>query len=110
METKMRRLLFTIILVILGTKATEAKSSISKIPANPSTVKDVSESLEKWPHLNLLSSKAEKEYYDTLWNPRMSSTLNQKYLLKKFIDTCCDFSFQTQSTGIDGVYQGFASL
>ena len=95
--------------MLLGTKDVEAKSFISKTSANPSTVKDVSESLEKWPHLNLLSSKAEKTCYDSLWNPRMSSTLNQKYLLKKFIDTCCDFSFQTQPTGINGVYQGFAS-
>ena len=105
----MRKLLFTIILVLFGIKDIEAKSSASKTSATPSAVKDVSESLEKWPHLNLLSSTAEKTYYDSLWSPRMSSTLNQKYLLKKFIDTCCDFSFQTQSTGIDGVYQGFAS-
>jgi len=105
----MIRLLFAIILILLETKNIEAKRYVSEAKTESSAIKDFSKSLAKWPQIDLLPSKAEKTYYDSLWNPRISSTLNQKYLLNKFMETCCDFSFQTQPTGINGVYQGFAS-
>lgn len=57
----------------------------------------MSRQLSEWPKLKELTTEREKECYKMLWDYRKTLKENQKELVKKFIKTCCDFSFKLVS-------------
>ena len=93
------------VLVFFGYMSTEVEG-MTKAYANSESQFDLSQSLSKWPILNLLETQKEKDIYESIWDPNSSLKQNQERLFDLFLKTCCDFSFTTKETEVPGVFVG----
>ncbi|MBO7537642.1 MAG: hypothetical protein J6T29_04865 [Alphaproteobacteria bacterium] len=64
---------------------------------------DMKRPLAEWPIVSRFGSDEEKNYYNNkTWDEKKSLLDNQKALVKKFVDECCNFSIkESEFVGID---------
>ncbi len=96
--------LIAIIISVFGSVETMV---VSRTIPEQNDEKSFRKPLAEWQKVHPFSSQDEMDYYKKLtWNPQLTLEKNQKKLVKKFVDECCDFSFKIKSTGLREIYLG----
>lgn len=89
----LKRLLLAIAFVIFSFGDAEAMNP--SYSASQESNFDMKKPLSEWPRVHPFSSQKEMDYYKKgTWNSKLTLEQNQKALVKKFVNECCDFSFK----------------
>ena len=107
MKTFKRKILsyFAGALIFSGCISDEAEG-MARVYASSRKRFDISQSLSKWPMLNMLRTQKERVIYESIWDSNKSLKQNQERLFDLFLKTCCDFSFAAKETEVPGVFIG----
>ncbi len=81
--------------------------SIVSVPsaAQQNKMFEVNQSLSEWPKRSL-SAREEEICYEQTWDRNKKLEENQRELIKRFMSSCCDFSFKIKAEGLSGIYSG----